>query len=247
MIKINLLESVTDKQTGAAVAVERKVSSPVSRLLLMAIAVAVMTLAIIGWDVVSTQMAKSASQAELEKQQQKAKELEAVLKEQKDLEQKIANIDSRIEAIKRLRSSQAGPSAVLDSVRERISMVPGLYLESIEQKGDQLTVKGSSPDEAAVTQFGRSLEFSSGLFSNLSIETQRKEVQAAQVATPTTGELNALEVVSFTIRCAYTPGKSGQDGQGTGASPSTAGIPQPITNGNQPTSDGTARPQIAKN
>ena len=60
-----------------------------------------------------------------------------------------------------------GPSAVLDALRERIAMVPGLYLESVEQTGDQLLIKGNSPDESAVTQFGRSLEFSGGLFSQL--------------------------------------------------------------------------------
>ena len=58
------------------------------------------------------------------------------MNEQKELEQKIANIDGRIEAIKKLRSSQAGPSAVFEAMRERISMVPGLYLESVEQTGD---------------------------------------------------------------------------------------------------------------
>ena len=90
-------------------------------------------------------------------------ELESVMKEQKELEEKIASIDARIAAIKRLRDEQRGPSAVLEAMRERISMVPGLYLQSVEQTGDQIVIKGNSPDESAVTQFGRSLEFSNGL------------------------------------------------------------------------------------
>jgi Tfp pilus assembly protein PilN len=214
MIKINLLESVTDKQASAVVTVEKKVGSPASRLLLMVLVVTALTVVVIGWDIVSSHMAKAEAERQLEEQKKIAQELEAVMKEQKELEQKIANIDSRINAIKTLRASQAGPSAVLEAVRERIGMVQGLYLESIEQKGDQLTIKGNSPDEAAVTQFGRSLEFSSGLFSNLNIETQRKEIQSTQVSAPTglgVAEAPKLETVNFTIRTSYTPGKNSSD------------------------------------
>ncbi len=95
-------------------------------------------------------------------------------------------------------------------MRERIAMVPGLYLESLEQTGEQLTIRGNSPDEAAVTQFGRSLEFSSGLFSNLNIETQRKE-KPGQTSTSSANGAEAppkQEIVGFTIRCAYTPSKA---------------------------------------
>ena len=132
MIKINLLNSVTERQGGTVVAVDRKVGSPASRLLLMSLAVAFLLMAVVGWDVISTQMAKTEAGRQLEHEKQVAVELEVVMKEQKELETKIQSIDGRIEAIKKLRSSQAGPSAVLDAMRERIAMVPGLYLQSIE-------------------------------------------------------------------------------------------------------------------
>jgi Tfp pilus assembly protein PilN len=138
------------------------------------------------------------------------------MKEQKELEAKIQAIDARIDAIKKLRNSQAGPSAVLEALRERITMVPGLYLETVEQKGDQLEIKGTSNEEGAPTQFGKSLEFSGGLFSNLSIETTRKEdaIQATTTAAATTpvnpAEAPKLVTFNFTIRCAYTPSKASQ-------------------------------------
>jgi Tfp pilus assembly protein PilN len=119
MIKINLLDSVTERQAGTAVVVERKLASPASRLLLMVIAVAFLTTAIIGWDVISTQMAKAEAQRQLEEQQRVAAELETVMNEMKELETKIQNIDTRIVAIKKLRDSQAGPSAVLDARKNR--------------------------------------------------------------------------------------------------------------------------------
>lgn len=256
MIKINLLHSVTERNNGAVKAVERKVASPTSRLLLMSIAVLVMTAALMGFDIISTQRAKAFAEEQLAEQKKIAAELEAVLQEQKDLEAKIQNIDTRIEAIKKLRASQAGPSAVLESLRERIAMVPGLYLESVEQTGDQMTIKGNSPDESAVTQFGRSLEFSGGLFSNLNIETQRKEVQPQQTsANPQTGEAPKLEIVNFIIRCAYTPEKAAASANSMPTTASNGSQPQnnnqnqaaqPQTKGSSQ-SDSPKQPQIAQN
>lgn len=223
MIKINLLESVTDRQAGTSATVEKKVSSPMSKLILMAVAVTALTVAVIGWDVVSSQMAKSAAETELASQQAIAKELEAVQKEQKELETKINNIDVRVGAIKKLRGSQAGPSAVLESLKERILMTPGIYLESVEQKGEQLTIRGNSPDESAVTRFGGSLEFSGGLFSNLGIETTRKDMPNAAPAPANDPTYQPPQIVNFTIRCAYTPSKA-NNGSGN---PTTAGNTPP--------------------
>jgi Tfp pilus assembly protein PilN len=210
MIKINLLNSVTERQSGAVVAVDRKVSSAGSRMALMAVVVAVLLAAVVGWDVISTQMAKTEAERQLNEQKQIAADLEVVMNEQKELEAKIASIDGRIEGIKKLRASQAGPSAVLVAMRERIAMVPGLYLESVEQAGDGLVIKGNSPDESQVTQFGRSLEFSNGLFSNLNIETARAEIpnQNAPQKVNAQGEAPKLQIVNFTIKCAYTPSKA---------------------------------------
>src|SRR5437868_14872210 len=102
MIKINLLNSVTDRQNSTVAAVDRRVSSPASRFVLMAVVVMVMTGAVIGWDVISTQMAKTDAEQQLDEQKRIASELETVQNEQKDLETKISNIDARITAIKKL-------------------------------------------------------------------------------------------------------------------------------------------------
>jgi Tfp pilus assembly protein PilN len=240
MIRVNLLNSVTERQNSPVASVERKVSSPVSRLLLMSLAVFVLTAAVIGWDIISTQMAKSNAEARLEEQKRIAAELEAVMKEMKELEGKIAAIDARINAIKKLREEQSGPSAVLDALQERIAMVPGLYLESVEQKGDQLEIKGTSNDETAPTRFGQSLEFSNGLFSNLGIETTRKEEGGAtQVSTsdaPNKNEQPKVVSFDFVIRCVYTPSKAGQN-SGSSALASTT----------QPNQRTNVQPQAAQN
>lgn len=236
MIKVNLLNSVTERQGGAVDAVDRTVGSPASRLLLLTLAVGFFLAAVVGWDVISSQMAKSDAERRLTEQKQIAAELEVVMKEQKELEEKIAQIDQRIAAIKKLRDEQRGPSAVLEAIRERLAMQPGLYLQSIEQAGEEMMVKGNSPDESVVTQFGRSLEFSNGLFSNLNIETQRQEVTNQMATAPAGGDAPKVNVVNFTIKTAYTPSKAA----GSSDPNSTATTPASV---NKP----AAPVQVAKN
>jgi Tfp pilus assembly protein PilN len=227
MIKINLLNSVTERQGSTVMAVDRKVGSPGSRLLLLTLAVGFLLAAVIGWDVISTQMAKADAQRRFDEQKQIEMELEVVIKEQKELEDKIAAIDKRINAIKKLRDEQKGPSAVLEAMRERIALVPGIYLQSIEQTGESVEIKGNSPDESQVTQFGRSLEFSNGLFSNLNIETKREEVQNQMAPTNVVNkEAAKINVVNFTIKMAYTPSKASSANP---AVPTTASTAVPAT------------------
>lgn len=239
MLKINLLNSVTERQEGAVASVDKTIASPVSKLLVMSLAVGFLTFAAIAWEIVGTHMAKADAEAQLQEQKQIAAELETVMNEQKDLETRIQNIDKRIEAIKTLRASQAGPSAVLDSVRERIAMTPGIYLESVEQSGDKLIFKGSSPDENQVTQLGRSLEFSNGLFKNLNIEITRNEITPQNAVVKEGTEAPKVSVINFTIKCDYAPTQAA--GANNGVQQASAGQPA------APSAPGQAPPpQVAK-
>ena len=214
MIKINLLESVTDRPQGVA-AVEDKVASPRMQTLLLAMTVFGLMVLAMGYDYVSANIAHTAAQKELDNQKRINQQMIAIQKEQQELEKKTKEIQARIDAIKKLRESQQGPSAVLQEIKARFDAVPGLYLTSIEQKDSEVTIKGESPNEYAVTKFGQSLEFSGGLFSNLNIETQRetaKETAAASASSPTaaaTSESNVPkpEVVVFTVKASFGASK----------------------------------------
>src|SRR5215207_2007622 len=221
MIKINLLESVTDRPQGVAL-VEDKVSSPRMQTFLLALTVLALTVMGMGYDYVSTNTARSAAQKELENQKRINQQMLAIQKEQMELEKKSKEIQARIDAIKKLRESQQGPSAVLQEIKARFDAVPGLYLTSIEQKDGEVTIKGESPNEYSVTKFGQSLEFSGGLFSNLNIETQREVAkEGAKDVTSTVAALNAItlpvandanvikpEVVVFTVKANFATSKS---------------------------------------
>jgi Tfp pilus assembly protein PilN len=216
MIKINLLESVTDRPQGVAL-VEDKVTSPRMQTLLLALTVFGLMILAMGYDYVSTNMAHTAAQKELDNQKRINQQMLAIEKEQKELEKKSEEIKARIDAIKKLRESQQGPSAVLQEIKARFDAVPGLYLLAIEQKENEVTIKGESPNEYSVTKFGQSLEFSGGLFSNLNIETQRefaKDTATAAAPAPGTAagvnDANVVkpEVVVFTVKASFATSKS---------------------------------------
>lgn len=213
MIKINLLESVTDRPQGVA-AVEEKVSSPRIQTLLLALTVFGLMVLAMGYDYVSSNMAHTAAQKELDNQKRINQQMLAIQKEQMELEKKTKEIQARIDAIKKLRDSQQGPTALLQEIKARFDAVPGLYLTSVENKDGEVTIKGLSPNEYSVTKFGQSLEFSNGLFGNLTIETQReaaKQVAAASGTTaPAASDATVItpEVIAFTVKANFGNSKT---------------------------------------
>jgi Tfp pilus assembly protein PilN len=178
----------------------------------MLLALVVFGLLIAGmlYDYYSSTSARDAQLAEKAEQERIKTQMVAVNKERTDLEKKTSDTQARIDAIQKLRSSQQGPGTVLREIKTRFDSVPGLYLRSVEQKGTELIIKGESPSEASVTNFAKSLEFSSGLFTNLSIETQREEAKVekgAETAAASEEEKDVPkpEVIAFTIKCTFAP------------------------------------------
>jgi Tfp pilus assembly protein PilN len=217
VIKVNLLESITDRSVGVAF-VEDRISSARTQIFLLALTVMALLVLGVGYDYVSTNRRHEAAVKELDRQQRINEQMNAVKREQADLEKKIADINLRVQAIQKLRASQQGPSAVLEEIKARFDSIPGLYFSSVEQKDTELIIKGESPNEAAVTRFGQSLEFSSGLFSNLNIETSREPLTIknpggtnAATVVPQDPNIPPPEVVVFTIKCNYAkPNANGQ-------------------------------------
>lgn len=221
MIKVNLLNSITDRPAGVAF-VEDRVTNARTQTFLLVLTVAALLVLGIGYDYVSANAQHSAAVAELDKQRRINDQMNAVKREQADLQKKISDINYRIDAIQKLRASQQGPSGVLAEIKSRFDAVPGLYLKSVEQKDAEVTIKGESPNEASVTRFGQSLEFSSGLFTNLNIETQREAANVksgpgdSAPAAQSSSTVPLPEVVSFTIKCNYA--RAGQP-QANGQTP----------------------------
>lgn len=221
MIKVNLLDSITDRSVGVAF-VEDKVSSARTQTMLLALTVMALLVLGVGFDYVSANRQHDAAVKELDRQKRINDQMNAVKREQADLEKKIADINLRVQAIQKLRVSQTGPSAVLEEIRARFESIPGLYLRSVEQKEAELIIKGESPNEAAVTRFGQSMEFSSGMFTNLNIETAREPMVLKNNLNPGASvpaelaNVTPPEIVTFTIKCNYAI-KGGQPNSNPGS------------------------------
>src|SRR5947209_232568 len=127
MIKVNLLDSVTDRAKGVA-AVEEKVANPRTQTMLMALVVFGLLAAGMFYDYYSSSSERDYQQKEKVAQEQIQAQMVAVNKERTDLEKKTADIQARINAIQSLRASQQGPGAVLREIKTRFDSVPGLYL-----------------------------------------------------------------------------------------------------------------------
>src|SRR5215210_2760094 len=209
MIKVNLLDSVTERDQSSAAVVEAKVANPAARFWMLGASVFVLLGLAMVFDFYSASASQKKAKADLEKQEQIAQQMAAVNKEQADLEKKLKDIQSRIDVIKKLRSSQQGPVSLLSDLNSRLPKDPDFRLNTIEQKDGELTIQGQSPNESAVTQFGRSLEFSDGLFQNVSIEAERKTVDVKKEDYgPADGPIDEKfrpEVFTFTIKCKYGP------------------------------------------
>ncbi|HEV7891267.1 MAG TPA: hypothetical protein VGP08_11530 [Pyrinomonadaceae bacterium] len=208
MIKVNLLDSVTERASSVA-AVEEKVANPAARFWILGAAVFVLLGMGMLFDYVSASASQQRAKDDLEKQQLIAAQMAAVNKEQAELKTKLDSINVRIDAIKKLRASQQGPVGLLSEVNSRIPTDPDFRLESVEQKGGDLIIEGQSPNEYAVTAFGRSLEFSNGVFQSVSIEAERKEIEVkAEDLLGQTYDVDLTlkpEVFRFKIKCKYGP------------------------------------------
>jgi type IV pilus assembly protein PilN len=88
--------------------------------------------------------------------QSEIKKVDAKIKEIQELETKKEQLISRMRIIERLQSNRPGVVHMFD---ELVRIVPeGLYLQSIEQKANNLTIKGQAQSNARVSAFMRSLE-----------------------------------------------------------------------------------------
>jgi len=207
MIKVNLLDSVTDR-THSVAAVEARVANPRARSwILMGVVFGLVVLGM-GVDYVSANYKNASAREELTRQEEIAAKMQEINKQQADLEKKINEVKSRIEAIKKLRASQQGPVALLSELNSRMPQLKDFSLTEVEQKNGELTIQGHSASEDAVAQFARALEFSDKVFTNVSVETERKIVNPEDTDwTEEDGEIDPdapkPEVVKFKITCHY--------------------------------------------
>ena len=179
MIRVNLLGGTAEHR----VAVQKtKVAARRGQQLFMLASALVVMLIAIGVDHLWTNNAHAAAQVELTREEEVAARLEADIKRKEELESELKQVDERIKVIKQLRAEQKGPVAMLSAINERMpSGQADFRLDAIVQKGSHLQIIGSSLNQQVIADFSKQLEYSNGLFSNLMLSIEGKEVKIDEV------------------------------------------------------------------
>jgi Tfp pilus assembly protein PilN len=180
MIRVNLLGGTAEHR----VAVQKtKVAARRGQQIFMLASALVIVLIAVGIDHLWTNNAHAAAQAELTREEQEAKKLEADIKRKEELESELKQVEERIKVIKQLRAEQKGPVAMLSAINERMpSGQLDFRLDAIVQKGSHLQIIGSSLNQQVIADFSKQLEYSNGLFSNLMLSIEGKEVKLDDVS-----------------------------------------------------------------
>jgi len=180
MMRVNLLGGTAEHR----VAVQKtKVAARRGQQIFMLASALVIFVLAIGIDHLWTNNAYASAQAELTREEEEARKLEADIKRKEELEAELKQVDERIKVIKTLRAEQKGPVAMLSAINERM---PGgqadFRLDQIVQKGSHLQIIGTSLSQQVIADFARQLEFSNGLFGSLMLSIEGKEVKIDDLA-----------------------------------------------------------------
>ena len=215
MIRVNLLEGTAEQRVS--VQKTKVVARRGQQIFMLASALLILAIAV-GADHLWTHNAHAEAQSELDREQEEARKLEADIKRKNELEAELKQVEERIKIIKQLRAEQKGPVAMMSAINERM---PGgqadFRLISVVQKGTRLQVKGSSLNQQVIADFVKQLEFSNGLFTNLMLAVDGKEIK--QEDSEKKGDAaEVTRVFDFTIDCDYNkPRAEGEAGQDTTA------------------------------
>ena len=165
----------------------------------------------IGVDHLWTNNAHAEAQEILKTEEEVAERLKADIERKNQLEQdlgelegELKQVEERIKVIKQLRAEQKGPVALMSAINERM---PGgqadFRLMSVTQKGNQLQIIGTSLNQQIVADFLKQLEFSNGLFSNLTLNIEGKEVKPEDTGDKKSDSEEMVRVYMFKIDCTY--------------------------------------------
>jgi Tfp pilus assembly protein PilN len=179
MIRVNLLEGTAEHRVSVQ---KTKVAARRGQQLFMVAAALGLFVVALGVDHLWTNRAYAEAKTNLDREEEEAKKLEGDIQRKNELEAELKQVEERIKIIKQLRAEQKGPVAMMSAINERM---PGgqadFRLDTIVQKGAHLQIIGSSLNQQVIADFSRQLEFSNGLFSNVMLSVEGKEVKLDDV------------------------------------------------------------------
>ena len=186
MIRINLLGVERQK-------IRRAPAFDIGQRLTLACSLLLVAAALcIGWWYWSLSQESSQVNEELTAAQQEAARLQSLLDEVQQFEQQRQQLQQRVSLIEQLRRGQSIPVQLLDHVSR--SLPDMLWLTSMQQQGNQLTIAGRSTTLIALSDFVGNLGGNPIL--RKPIEIVNSEVNPASGA----GAQATPELIEFTVR-----------------------------------------------
>lgn len=192
MIRINLL-GVEQAKARRAIAFEIGKVFEIGRIVTVACSlVLVAAVLIVGWWYWSLREESSRIDADLAAGRQEAARLQAVLVEVEQFEEQRARLQERVALIAQLRSGQRIPVQLLDHVSR--SLPDMLWLTSMEQDAEQVTIEGRSTTLIGLSDFVGNLGVGGLLRRPIEIVNSRVE------PAPDTGAQAGLALIGFTVQ-----------------------------------------------
>ena len=222
MIRINLL-GVERQKTRKAIAFDIGQSVTVACSVIL-----VATVLLVGWWYWSLRNESLRVDADLVAGRQEAVRLQSLLAEVQQFEQQRSQLQERVALIEQLRRGQSIPVQLLDHVSR--SLPDQLWLSSLQQDANQVTIEGRSTTLIALSDFVGNLGGNALL--QRPIEIVNSQVQPAAG----TGAQATPELIQFTVRAqintpreppAEPAGRGAQGGARGGAARGRQGAPRP--------------------
>ncbi len=204
MIRINLLGGEQSKARAPITFDIGQVVTVVCSLVM------VTTLLIVGWWYWSLRGESLRVDEELAAGRQEATRLQPLLAEVEQFEEQRARIQERVALIERLRSGQSIPVQLLDHVSR--SLPDTLWLTSMQQEDDQITIAGRSTTLIALSDFVGNLAGSDLLLRPIEIVNSQVEPAAG------IGEQATPDLIQFTVRARINMPRQAAESAGAGAS-----------------------------
>ena len=201
MIRVNLLEGTAEQRVSVQ---KTKVAARRGQQIFMIAAALMVFLVAIGVDHLWTNNAHAEAKEVLKSEEEVAEKLKADIARKDQLEAELKQVEERIRVIKQLRAEQKGPVALMSAINERMPCGQADFrLLSVTQKGSQLQIIGTSLNQQIVADFLKQLEFSNGLFSNLTLNIEGKEVKPEADGDKKADAEEMVRVYLFKIDCTY--------------------------------------------
>ncbi len=200
MIRINLIAG-TQQGKGSSISLPRfEGTGAVGQNMLM-VGVVVLALLCVGWRWHSLSSEQGRLRTDVVKAEQERERLKAIIKKGKDYKAKKELLERKISLITDLKKQQQGPVHLLDEVSRQLPEF--LWLQTMNESGSKVQMKGSATTYNAVSDF----------YNNLNGSAYFQDVVLGTISVAPAG-------VTFSMKCTFLPlPEDDMDAQDAGEAP----------------------------